>query len=188
MRLISKILLRAQLIIRKLYVRILRSSLSSCGRGFNPLLPIMIVGGENIIIGNNFRSLGPTFLFTTEGHMVIGDNVFLNTNVQISASVGTVKIGNDVLIGPNVVILAADHGLSSTSLIRTQKNVSGTVIIEDDVWIGASAVILKDVRLGKGCVVAAGAVVTKDTEPYSIVGGVPARKIGERAASNFPLK
>ena len=79
-----------------------------------------------------------------------------------------------MLIAPNVALLAVGHGLSRESLISRQPNIFGTIIIEDDVWIGANAVILKNVRLGKGCVVAAGAFVTKDTQPYSIVGGVPA--------------
>lgn len=84
------------------------------------------------------------------------------------------------MIGPNVVIRAADHGLSKDILIRKQQHIGGIIIIEDDVWIGSNAVILKDVKLGKGCVIAAGAVVTKDVEPYTIVGGVPAKKIAER--------
>ena len=58
----------------------------------------------------------------------------------------------------------------------------GTVVIEDDVWVGARSVILAGVRLARGTVVAAGAVVTKDTEPYSVVAGVPARPIGRRVS------
>jgi galactoside O-acetyltransferase len=61
-----------------------------------------------------------------------------------------------------------------------QKHSGGQIVIEDDVWIGSNAVILRNVRLGHGCVVAAGAVVTKDVDPFSVVGGVPARKISER--------
>jgi len=163
-----------------MYGLMLKSGLSRCGDNFCPSFPLTIEGAENITIGKNFRSLGYDCLFATDGKIEIGDNVFLNTNVHISASLGKIQIGNDVLIAPNVAILAVGHGLVHETLISKQPNVFGTIVIEDDVWIGSNAVILKDVRLGKGCVVAAGAVVTKDTEPYSIVGGVPARKIGKR--------
>ena len=57
---------------------------------------------------------------------------------------------------------------------------TGEIIVEDDVWIGANTVILKNVFIGKGAIVAAGAVVTSNIEEYSIVAGVPARKIGQR--------
>lgn len=98
----------------------------------------------------------------------------------IGSSGGRIHIGDNVLIGQNVVLRAADHGLSRATLISEQPHVGGVIEMEDDVWIGANAVILRNVRLGKGSVVAAGAVVVKDAEPYSIVGGVPAKKISER--------
>jgi galactoside O-acetyltransferase len=180
MRIILKIWRRIQVVKGRLYAHILKSTLASCGDNFNPSPQLTLGGSQNIKIGNNFRSIGHNYLFADQGHITIGNNVFLNTNVQISASLGRIEIGNDVLIAPNVAILAVNHGLSRLDLIREQPNTPGTIILEDDVWIGANAVILRDVRLGKGCVVAAGAVVTKDIEPYAIVGGVPAQKIGER--------
>ncbi len=61
-----------------------------------------------------------------------------------------------------------------------QGHVPGTVVIEEDVWIGANCVITPDVRIGRGAVVGAGAVVTRDVAPFAIVGGVPAREIGRR--------
>jgi acetyltransferase-like isoleucine patch superfamily enzyme len=70
--------------------------------------------------------------------------------------------------------------LSKGAAIASQAHSSGEIIIEDDVWIGANAVILRNVRLGQGCVVAAGAVVTKDVAALVVVGGVPARKISLR--------
>ncbi len=146
-----------------------------------PAYPLTILGGENITIGDNFRSMGHTYLYGNEGEIIIGNNISLNTNVHIGSSGGKIYIGNNVLIGPNVVLRAADHGISRKTLINKQPHIGGIITIEDDVWIGANAVILKNVRLGKGSVVAAGAVVTKDTEPYTVVGGVPAKKISERA-------
>lgn len=124
--------------------------------------------------------MGHDYLYGNGGEIRIGDNCGMNTNVQIGSSGGKIVIGNNVLLGPNVVLRAADHGIVRAGLIRNQTHSGGEIIIEDDVWIAANVVVLKNVRLGKGCVVAAGAVVNKDVEPYSIVAGVPARKISER--------
>jgi galactoside O-acetyltransferase len=150
------------------------------GRRFMPGYPMKVIGGGNIVIGNNFRSMGCDYLYANDGAIVIGDNMSMNTNVQIGASSGQITIGSNVLIGPNVVLRAADHGIAMGAPIRFQPHVGGVIVVEDDVWIGANAVILRDVTLGQGCVVAAGAVVTKNVEPYAVVGGVPARKISSR--------
>ena len=131
-------------------------------------------------IGDNFIGMGHNYLFANDGYLEIGNNLGINVNVQIGAGQGRVVIGDNVMIGPNVVLRAADHGLSKNSLMCKQPYLRGEIIIEDDVWIGANAVILRNVRLGRGCVVSAGAVVTKNVLPYTIVGGVPARKISER--------
>ncbi|HQT26384.1 MAG TPA: acyltransferase, partial [Burkholderiales bacterium] len=81
----------------------------------------------------------------------------------------------------NVVIRAADHAHSSTSeAISKQGHAGGTIIIEDGVWIGANVVVTRNVRIGEHSIVAAGAVVTRDVPPYSIVGGVPARLMKSR--------
>ena len=173
-----------QLVLRIAFTRaysyIKKSSLSRCGAGFCTSYPLTILGGENICIGENFRSMGQCYLYGNEGEISIGKNLSINTNVQIGASGGRITIGDDVLIGPNVVLRAADHGLLRSMEINRQPHSGGTIVIEDDVWIGSNVVVLKNVRLAKGTVVAAGAVVTRDTEPYSIVGGIPAKKISER--------
>jgi galactoside O-acetyltransferase len=152
----------------------------SCGSGFRAAYPLKVRGGRGIKIGNKFSSMGFDYLYADGGELVIGDNISINTNVQIGASGGKVIIGDNVLIGPNVVIRAANHDLERESLMRFQPHTYGEILIEDDVWIGSNAVITSDVILAKGTVVGAGAIVTKSTEPYSIVGGVPARRIGER--------
>lgn len=162
------------------YGAILGLVIKKAGRRFMPGYPMKVIGGGNIVIGNNFRSMGGDYLYANGGVITIGDNMSMNTNVQIGASSGQITIGNNVLIGPNVVLRAADHGIALGATIRSQPHVGGMIFVEDDVWIGANAVILRDVRLGQGCVVAAGAVVTKDVEPYAVVGGVPARKISSR--------
>jgi len=110
----------------------------------------------------------------------IGDNVYFNRNVFITAR-DPVSIGDDVLIGPNVVINTGNHTFSDRNVpIVKQGHTSERIVIEDDVWIAANAIILKGVTIGKGAVVAAGAVVNKNVAPYTVVGGVPAKKIKDR--------
>lgn len=157
-----------------------RTKFKSCGEKFNVGYPLKVRGGEHIRIGKNFSSMGMDYLYANEGELVIGDNCSINTNVQIGASGGKIIVGNNVMIAPNVVIRAANHGLARGMTMRYQPHTYGEITIEDDVWIGSNAFIAPDVTLAVGTVVGAGAVVTKSTEPYSIVGGVPARKIGER--------
>jgi galactoside O-acetyltransferase len=167
---------------RLIYSTVLRLQLGRCGSRFRASYPTVIKGGRNIKIGNNFSSLGAGYIYAhEEGVLLIGDNCSVNTNVQIGASEGYISIGNDVLIGPNVVIRSANHNTSKKTLIQKQGHTRGKIVIQDDVWIGANAVILPGVTLAIGTVVGAGAVVTKTTEPYTVVGGVPARQIGTRS-------
>ncbi len=101
------------------------------------------------------------------------------------------KIGNFVSIAQNVFfLLDTEHYLDHLSTFpfkvkclceaRCESFSKGAIVVEDDVWIGHGAAILSGVRVGQGAVIAAGAVVTKDVAPYSIVGGVPAKEIGKR--------
>ena len=153
---------------------------NSCGKNFRVDGRSLILSPENITIGKNFSSMGNLYLYGNGGEVLMGDNISVNTNVQIGAGGGRIVIGSNVLIGANVVLRSADHGLRATELIKGQPLSLGTINIEDDVWIGSNAVITSNVTLAKGTVVGAGAVVTKSTDPYSIVGGVPARKISHR--------
>lgn len=164
----------------RIYTYLCRFRFKRCGIGFCATYPLVVKGGKSISIGNNFSSMGTDYLYANDGELIIGDNCSINTNVQIGASGGKIIIGADVMIASNVVIRAANHGLSRNSPMRFQSHSYGEIFIEDDVWIGSNAVITSGVRLAKGTVVGAGAVVTKSTEPYTIVAGVPARKIGER--------
>jgi len=112
----------------------------------------------------------------------IGDGTAIGAGSWIGAS-GHVSIGRDVLLGPCVTILPENHAFDDPgATIKSQGVVREGVVVEDDCWIGARAVVLAGVRVGRGSVVAAGAVVTRDVAPYSIVGGVPARVIRSRGA------
>ncbi|MCE2813638.1 MAG: acyltransferase [Planctomycetaceae bacterium] len=111
---------------------------------------------------------------------VIGANSGISSGTQINAA-GGVQIGKDVLIGPNCIIWSQNHRHKSKSLsIREQGYEYKPVVIDDDVWIAASCVILPGVTLGKGCVIAAGAVVTKSIPSEAIAAGVPAKVVGMR--------
>lgn len=110
----------------------------------------------------------------------IGDNSRLNIGFLINGG-GGVEIGSHVRVGPRVIIYSQNHNYEDRALcIDEQGYRRAKTVIEDDVWLCAGAIILPGVTVRKGTVVAAGAVVTKETEPYSIVAGVPAIKIGER--------
>ncbi|UUX35071.1 DapH/DapD/GlmU-related protein [Fundicoccus culcitae] len=102
-----------------------------------------------------------------------GENVFINASVHMQDQ-GGIKIGNNALIGHQVVLATLDHDLEPSKRGNLHP---APIVIEEDVWIGANATILKGVTIGKGSVVAAGCVVNKDVPPYSVVGGIPARVI-----------
>jgi acetyltransferase-like isoleucine patch superfamily enzyme len=104
----------------------------------------------------------------------LGDRVFVNRGALITARTD-IYIGDDVLIGPYVVINSGDHNYSDlTQPIGSQGHKVGPINIGNDVWLGAHCVILRDVKVGDGAVVAAGAVVINDVPPYTLVAGVPA--------------
>lgn len=111
----------------------------------------------------------------------VGSGASINANVIINACNGHIRIGDHVLIGPNVVMRAANHIFADPSrLIREQGHDGGEIVVEDDCWIGAGAIILKGVTIGRGSVIGAGAVVTRDILPGSVAVGVPAKVIGRR--------
>lgn len=103
----------------------------------------------------------------------LGKNVFINSGCKFQDQ-GGIYIGDDVLIGHNVVIATLNHELDPN---KRGDLYPSPVRIEEKVWIGANATILPGVKVGSGAVVAAGAVVSKDVEPMTIVGGVPAKVI-----------
>ena len=110
----------------------------------------------------------------------LGHHVRLNTMAYLDGS-GGITIGDHVGIGPGAQIYSINHVYQAVDRLYEEQGYEfGEVIIEDDVWVGGGAVILAGVKVGRGSVVAAGAVVTKDTEPYSVVAGVPARVVRRR--------
>lgn len=116
-----------------------------------------------------------------DGILFIGDGVRLNYGVSIAAQKAVV-IGNRTRIGPYVMIVDSDF---HDAYHRSERPESHPVIIEDDVWIGAKASVLRGVRVGRGAIIGTGAVVTRDVEPFSIVAGVPARVVAHLDEAHF---
>jgi len=157
---------------------------------------------ENIIIGNNVSFLGEVDLRNREnGRIIFRDNVTVEGPSRIvSAREGTIEVGDgsiicaytimngggDIeigkkcIIGPRASINANEHKFAKMIPVREAGFIHAPIYIEDDCWLATNVVINKGIRLGKGTIIGSNAVVTVDTEPYSINGGVPARKIGER--------
>ncbi|HZJ14963.1 MAG TPA: acyltransferase [Chthoniobacteraceae bacterium] len=113
--------------------------------------------------------------------ITIGDDSFIGTGCEFNAR-KKIAIGNHALIAPGCRFIDHDHGYSSRTQPMAEQVDGGedAIILEDDVWIGVNAVVLKGVTIGRGAIVAAGSVVTKSIGAYEIWAGVPARKIRVR--------
>jgi len=136
---------------------------------FSPMLAAL--GNKNsFLMGVTFRN---------PRNIQIGDHNVINAGVMLDGRNGKLVIGNQVDIATGTYIWTLEHDPNSDDFADR----AGDVIIEDHVWIGSRATILLGVRIGRGAVVAAGAVVTKDVSPMSIVAGVPATVIGTRTSA-----
>lgn len=170
--------------VRIYYPRCLRA-----GKSFSLEEGCEIVGlsKRGVIFGNRctvgrFATIRPTNVLVNEAGegLKVGDHSNIGPYSWIGCS-GYIEIGNNVMMGPRVNLLAENHNLERTDNPMKEQGVTrGTIVIEDDCWLGANCSVLSNVRIGRGSVVATGAVVTKDVPPYSIVGGVPAKIIRSR--------
>ena len=122
----------------------------------------------------------PGVWIVTGRNLIIGDDVDLALDVLITTG-GGVTIGDRVLVGYRSQILSSNHKIpAKPERVFSAGHENKPVIIESDVWIGASCIILPGVTIGEGAIVAAGSVVTKSVPPFTIVAGVPAKIIKER--------
>jgi acetyltransferase-like isoleucine patch superfamily enzyme len=133
--------------------------------------------GSNVI----FDILTSTFSFQS---ISLGDNVYIGSNAFFSFSHGKIKIDDNVMFGPGVKILGGNHKFDLDTPMffqhKTEEDDDGSIIIENDVWIGANVIILPNVRIGEGCIVGAGSVVTRDLSKFSIYAGNPCKFLRKR--------
>lgn len=137
--------------------------------------------GGPIEIGSNSVIRAGAMLLPAGGIITIGERTSINQYVVINGD-GGVKIGNDVMIAAFCALFSSNHRFDRLDIPMMQQGMvsKGGIVIEDDVWIGAHCVILDGVTIGNGSVIAAGAVVTRNVEPFSIIAGVPANVIARR--------
>ena len=129
---------------------------------------------------HGFQWIQPSIVFVHTDRISVGTNVGINSNCYING-VGEIDIGDYVLIGNNVTISSGKHPIDNQSpSIFSRPTIPMKISIESGVWIGSGAVILPGITLGEGSVVGANSVVTKNTEPYSINVGIPAKLIRYR--------
>ena len=134
--------------------------------------------------GSNVRFSALTSDFTYR-NVTIGNDVYIGPHALFLCTESQIFIGNKVLFGPHVTIIGGDHRITDVGrfiydVLDKHPEDDQDVHIEDDVWIGTNTTLLKGVTVGRGSVVAAGALVTKDVPPYAIVGGVPAKVLKYR--------
>tara|TARA_B100002019_G_C21130210_1_gene527888 strand:+ start:46 stop:738 length:693 start_codon:yes stop_codon:yes gene_type:complete len=176
------------LIFKSKGAKILNAHKIKVGKNFtlkrNSLIEALSIKG--VTIGDNF-SLGYNAIIECTGALrSVGDSLFVGNNVGINHYCfigvrGEVYIGDNVIFGPYVCVLSENHIFKDLNIpIREQGELRYKTVIEDNVWIGAGAKILPGVVIGKGSIIASGAVVTKDVENFSVVGGVPAKFIKKR--------
>jgi len=111
--------------------------------------------------------------------LAIGAWSFLGNGVEIDCQ-ANITIGSHVLISPGCFITDHNHGTLADKRIDQQSCIAADIVIGDDVWLGTRSVILPGVTIGEGAVIAAGAVVNRDVHRYTVVAGIPARRIGQR--------
>jgi len=132
---------------------------------------------------HGLKSVHPTFLMRGRSRisrdLIAHEYSFINDQCAIGPGV---ELGPYVMLGPRVAIAGADHVLdkAGTPIIFAGRPPFKKTVLEADSWVGFGAILMAGVRIGRGAVVAAGAVITKDVPPYEIHAGVPGRKIGQR--------
>jgi len=155
-------------------------------------------GVERLFLRSQFLACGTNVRFDPRDtfafeNIEIGNDVFIGPGAKFLADRSVIRIGNKVLFGPNVTIIGGDHNASVIGEFMHDVKIKrpeddADVTVEDDVWVGGGATILKGVRLGRGCIVAAGSIVTREVSPYSIVAGVPAKVVRPRFNTDEVLR
>lgn len=173
-------------------------------RGVRWQVPRRVFLGQRVMIGENcfidahsltaqiklkddvWLSRGCYLVAGREAEIVIEDRAYIGHRCLFYGH-GGVHVGQDALLANDVQLICGNHTFARRDVpIRAQPTEERPIVVEDDVWLGASAIVLGGVTVGKGAVVAAGAVVTHDLPPYCIARGVPAQIVGERGTDAEP--
>lgn len=143
-----------------------------------------------LILRSAFNRHGKHFIFDpqdffTYNHIEVGDYVSIGTGSLFLCAESRIIIGNKVLFGPKVTVIGGRHNTSVVGRFmydvqEKRPDDDLGVIFEDDIWVGSCAIVLRGVRVGRGSIIASGALVNKNVLPYTIVGGVPAKRISMR--------
>ncbi len=149
-----------------------------CNIAPSSMLGYMEHGGQ-ITLGNNVTVRERCIIRSCTGFIVINDGTTINYNCILHGQ-GNITIGKDVILSPNVQMYAANHGIDRGTLIKEQSNYPASIIIGDDVWVGANVIVLAGVNVQIGAVIGAGSIVTRHVSAYEIWAGNPAKKVGER--------
>lgn len=171
-----------------MYTAWIRRAFGALGKESLIRRPLHLLGGKRIFLGDHFTTGPGLRIETYAGHggipprLTIGRHVDVNFDCHIGCA-ERIEIGDHVLIASRVFITDHFHGAAASrvdlALPPSERPLTtkGAVVIENDVWIGEGACILPGVRIGRGAVVGANAVVTKNIPPYAVVGGIPAKII-----------
>lgn len=153
-------------------------SISSIFRKFRLNLEKFKYCGENVFISSRYR-------FFHSNMISIGNNVYIGPDSWING-VGGVTIGSGTIIGPKLSIYSANHNYRDASALPYDNIVFlDRVSVGENVWIGGNVILLPGASLGEGCIVGAGAVVTKKYPPFSVLGGNPAKLLGKRDEKHY---
>jgi acetyltransferase-like isoleucine patch superfamily enzyme len=127
-------------------------------------------------------AISPDAIFSGPERISFGNNIRIGSRTHIWAgpSSGRIAIGDDVLIGPDVMITAASYRFNDGSPVTDQVMDEGDINIGNDVWLGAKVVVLPGVSIGDGAIIGASAVVSRSIPAFAIAVGIPARVIGQR--------
>lgn len=139
--------------------------------------------GDRVSVGR-FAMVRPSGYYGGElgKGLIVGDNSNIGAYCYVGCS-GGIRIGSNVMMSPRVSLYAENHNFAEVTRPMKEQGVTRqSIIIEDDCWIASHSVVLAGVTIGRGSIVAAGSVVTKDVPPYSIVAGSPARVLRSRLA------
>lgn len=146
---------------------------------------------EHVIWRKRINSKDGNYRIHARASIRNAKNIYLGSNVRITMDCciwaeknSKILLGDNVLIGPGVMMFTGNHGISDSGIpITFQERTEADIIIGNDVWIGANSVITSGVKVNDGAVIAAGSVITKGVPSKAIVGGVPAKLIKFRSDS-----